>query len=60
MMRRSIFGLLWGMYVHARRSPLETLHYENMSVQYTAIFHGCKNYNFQMNIFDIFPILLKT
>ena len=25
-----------------------------MSVQYTAIFHGCKNDNFQMKIFDIF------
>ena len=23
-------------------------HYANMSVQYTAIFHGCKNGNFQM------------
>ena len=29
-------------------------HYANMSVQYTAIFHGCKNVNFQMKIFDIF------
>ena len=32
-------------------------HYANMSVQYTAIFHGCKNDNFQhvqMKIFDIF------
>ena len=28
------------------------MHYANMSVQYTAIFHGCKNYNFQMKIFD--------
>ena len=27
-----------------------------MSVQYTAIFHGCKNDNFQMKIFDIFLI----
>ena len=31
-------------------------HYTNMSVQYTAIFHGCKNDNFQMKIFDIFLI----
>ena len=29
-------------------------HYANMSVQYTAIFHGCKNDNFQMNFIDIF------
>ena len=27
-----------------------------MSVQYTAIFHGCKNDNFQMKMFDIFLI----
>ena len=25
-----------------------------MSVQYTAIFHGCKNDNFQMKFFNIF------
>ena len=31
-------------------------HYTNMSVQYTAIFHGCKNCNFQMKYFDIFLI----
>ena len=31
-------------------------HYANMSVQFTAIFHGCKNDNFQMKIFDIFLI----
>ena len=30
--------------------------YANMSVQYTAIFHGCKNDKFQMKIFDIFLI----
>ena len=29
-------------------------HYANMSVQYTAIFHGCKKDNFQMKFFDIF------
>ena len=29
-----------------------------MSVQYTAIFHGCKNDNFQKKIFDIFDIFL--
>ena len=35
-------------------------HYANMSVQYTAIFHGCKNDEIQMKIFDIFLILVKT
>ena len=34
----------------------EDKHYANMSMQYTAIFHGCKNDNFQMKIFDIFLI----
>ena len=29
-------------------------HYANMSVQYTAIFHGCKNDNFQMIFFSYF------
>ena len=37
------------------------IHYANMSVQYTAIFHDCKNDNFQMkNILIFFLFLLKT
>ena len=35
-------------------------HYANMSVQYSAIFHGCKNDNFQMKIFDIFLIFAQN
>ena len=35
-------------------------HYANMSVQYTAIFHGCKNDNFQMKMFDIFLIFAQN
>ena len=35
-------------------------HYANMSVQYTAIFHGCKNDNFQMKFFDIFHIFAQN
>ena len=31
-----------------------------MSVQYTEIFHGCKNDNFQMKIFDIFLIFAQN
>ena len=27
------------------------MHYANMSVQHTAIFHGCKNDNFQLTFF---------
>ena len=29
-------------------------HYDNTPMQYTAIFHGCKNLNFQMKKCDIF------
>ena len=39
---------------------LVSTHYANMSVQYTAIFHGCKNFNFQMKIFDIFLIFAQN
>ena len=35
-------------------------HYANMSVQYTAIFHCCKNDNFQMKIFDVFLIFTQN
>ena len=35
-------------------------HYANMSVQYTAIFHSCKNDNFQMKVFDIFLIFAQN
>ena len=35
---------------------MSALHYANMSVQYTAIFHGSKDSNFQMKKCDIFPI----
>ena len=31
-----------------------------MSVQYTAIFHGCKKDNFQMKFFDIFLIFAQN
>ena len=36
------------------------IHYANMSVQYIAIFHGCKNDNFHMKIFDIFLIFAQN
>ena len=39
---------------------LKHYHYANMSVQYSAIFHGCKNDNFQMKIFDIFQMFAKN
>ena len=45
-----------------RFSPfsLYVKHYANMSVQYTAIFHGCKNVYFQMKIFNIFLIFAQN
>ena len=39
---------------------LKTLHYENMSVRYTAIFHGCKKDNFHMKNYDIFLIFAQN
>ena len=33
---------------------LETTHKENTPMQYNAIFHGCKNVNFQMKNYNIF------
>ena len=39
---------------------IKKMHYANMSVQYTAIFHGCKNDNFQMKFFDIFLIFAQN
>ena len=36
------------------------MHYANMSVQYTAIFHGCKNDHFQMKVFDSFLIFAQN
>ena len=36
------------------------LHYANMSMQYTSIFHGCKNDNFHMKNFDVFLIFAQN
>ena len=30
------------------------IHYDNMPMQYTVIFHGCKNDDFQMKILIFF------
>ena len=35
-------------------------HYENMPMQLTAIFHGCKKDNYQLNMFDYFHIFAQT
>ena len=35
-------------------------HYENTPIQHTAIFHGCKNDNFQMKFFDFLYIFAQN
>ena len=40
------------------RSP--TKHYANTPMQYTAIFHGCKNVIFQMKKYNIFLIFAQN
>ena len=39
---------------------MQSLHYANMSMQYTAIFHGYKNGNFQLKNCDIFLIFAQN
>ena len=36
------------------------IHYKNTPMQYTAIFHGCKNDNFHLKLYDFSIFLLKT
>ena len=35
------------------------LHYQNSPMQDTAIFQGCENENFQLNLFDFFHFCSK-
>ena len=37
-----------------------THHYANTPMRYTAIFHGCKNVNFQMKKYNDFLIFAQT
>ena len=50
--RYASLGTKWGY--------VSISHYANMSMQYTEIFHGCKEGNFQVKKCDILLILLKT
>ena len=36
------------------------MNYENKPIHYSAIFHGCKNDNFQMKNCDIFLIFTQN
>ena len=47
------------LYAYAKNKG-EDYHYASISVQYTAIFHGCKNGNFQVIKCDIFLILAQN
>ena len=35
-------------------------HYANTPMQYTGIYHGCKNDNFHLNLFDCFHIFAQN
>ena len=43
---------------HIDRSSMKQ--YDNMPMQYTAIFHGCKNHNFQLKNCNIFLIFVQN
>ena len=70
VLRRHIWGYSVCLYPIKRTPGLYGLsniktkqtkhHYANMSVQYTAIFHGCKNNNFQMKNCDVFLIFAQN
>ena len=48
------------MYTNHCVTTLDNLrHYENMPMQYLAIFYGCKNDNFQMKNCNIFLIFAR-
>ena len=51
---------LWTVCVHDVNITLPRMHYENTPMQYTAIFNGCKNDNFQLNFFDYFHIFAQN
>ena len=52
------------MYINLRTHILRFLqlknHYENTPMQYTSIFHGCKNDKFQVNFLNIFLIFAQN
>ena len=50
---------LVSMFVSSSHDHKFGVHYANISVQYNAIFHGCKNGNFQMKKINVI-FLLKT
>ena len=62
------FRAKWNFKLRPLASPLNerqqsnahAFHYDDMPVKYTAIFHCCKNDNFQMRNCDIFLIFAQN
>ena len=48
------------VYISCKNNIIPSYHYANMSVQYSAIFHGCKIGNFRMKNCDIFLIFAQN
>ena len=48
-----------GSYVYSIDES-RSLYYANMPMQYTAIFHGCKNDDFQVKNYDNFLIFAQN
>ena len=51
------------LYAHTKgvdNTETDIKHSANIPMQYTAIFHGCKNVNFQMKFFNIFLIFAQN
>ena len=46
--------------IKIKACTLKPLHYGNTPMQYTAIFHGCKNDNFQVTKCYIFHICAQN
>ena len=56
----SAFSYFMGCNVFGSRGQFFRCHYYNTPMQYTVIFHCCKNANLQIKILIIFLFLLKT
>ena len=52
--------MLWVFYSLKSLHHGNSNHYENTPMQYTAIFHGCKNDNSKLKFFDYFHIFAQN
>ena len=55
-LQKLISSFLCNTHILDKMSSQPSIHYDNMPMQYTAIFHRCKNNNFHMKNCDIFLI----